>query len=203
MKLKYIFIIIGLLTLASCTSSKKLSNTESANSTVNYTSQFETDIKNYLDEFNQGNWENVLAYINPRLFTLAPKSAIISTFEEVIDMGMDMKTDFKEVKSISKIVSYQDTLYCQVFYKGDITIVINDELSPQAGLFEEEFKSSYGEKNVTYNSKKNTFLINAERAMMAASADDGKNWKYLEFNKKDIKLIKLLIPEKVIDQMKL
>lgn len=203
MKIKSLGIILAMLILSACSNSKNVSNKATTNKESKYKAQFETDIRTYLEEFNQRNWENVLEYINPKLFSLAPKSTIISTFQQVTDMGMNMHTDFKEVKNISKPISYQDTLYCQVFYRGDITIVLDKELVQQAALLEEEFKSSYGNKSVSYDKNKNTFLIRAERSMMAVSVDDGQTWKYLEFNKKDMKLIELLIPEKIINQMKI
>ena len=204
-----LFLIIGLSTLISCgTKGQDNKTAQNKNETAVYTkgnnelkAEFTTDISNYLDAFNKGDWDGVINMIYPKLFDLLTKEQMIQTFNQLEEMGMEMKTDFNKIEKISEVINYENSKFCRVYYNGGLTIKISGAMLENKGQLGQSFIAAYGMENVKYDDTNNKFDINAKKSMIAISKIDSNEWKYIEYNDQQEEMLKQLIPEKVLDQI--
>jgi len=121
--------------------------------------KFNTDISKYLNAFNEGDWDGVIKMIYPKLFDFMTKEQMIASFNQLEEMGIDMKTDFNKVEKISEVINFEDSKYCRVYYNGKLNIKIKGQMLESIDLLEQNFNEAYGEKNVTYDKKINSLIL--------------------------------------------
>ena len=85
---------------------------------------FINDISKYLTDFNDENWQDVVDQIYPKLFEFMSKDQMISTFEQMESMGMELKNDFIEVDNLSAIYRADSNEYCRVYYHATVFMKI-------------------------------------------------------------------------------
>ncbi|MCO6468898.1 MAG: hypothetical protein J5I54_08650 [Bacteroidales bacterium] len=204
-----LFLIIGLSTLISCgTQGQVNKTTQEKGETAVYTkgnnelkAKFTTDISNYLDAFNKGDWDGVINMIYPKLFDLITKEQMKQTFNQMEEMGMEMKTDFNKIEKISEVINYKNSKFCRVYYNGGLTIKISGVMLENKDQLGQSLIAAYGLENVKYDGTNNKFDINANKSMIAVSNIDSDEWTYIEYYDQQEEMLKQLIPDKVLEQI--
>ena len=204
-----LFLIIGLSTLISFgTQGQDNKTTQDKGKTAVYTkgnndlkAKFTTDISNYLDAFNKGDWDGVINMIYPKLFDLLTKEQMIQTFNQMEEMGMEMKTDFNKIEKVSEVINYESSKFCRVYYNAGLTIKISGVMLENKDQLGQSFLAAYGLENVKYDDINNKFDINAKKSMIAVSNIDSDEWTYIEYNDQQEEMFKQLIPENVLEQI--
>jgi hypothetical protein len=204
-----LLLTIGLSALISCgTPGQDKNTTLDKDETAVYNgdnndlkSEFTADISNYLDTFNKGDWDGVINMMYPKLFDIITKEQMIQTFNQMEEMGMEMKTDFDKIEKISKVINYENSKFCRVYYNGGLTIKISGVMLENKEQLKQSFIGTYGLDNVKYDDTNNKFDINAKKSMIAISNIDSNKWTYIEYNDQQDEVLKQLIPEKVLEQI--
>ena len=208
MKLNY-FLIIGFSILYSCGNQEQGNKSNQNNeelagySIVNNDLKvvFTTDISSYFDAVNKGNWDAVINMIYPKLFDLITKEQMIKSFNQLDEMGMDLKTDFNKIEKISEVINYENSKFCRVYYNARFTIKISGVMIENKDQLGQSFIAYYGAENIKYDDTNSKFEIKAKKSMIAVSKTNSNEWSYIEYNEPEEEILKQLIPEKVLVQI--
>lgn len=206
MKLKF-FLVLGISALISCGTHGQ-DHSKNETKSVGYDkvsdelkAQFTSDLSNYLDAFNNGDWDAVLDMIYPKLFDIISKEQMRLVFLQMEEMEMEMQTDFNKVERISEVINYESLKFCRVYYNGGLSIKIRGLMLENKELLKQSFIDTYGRENVEYDDEDNKFEIEARKSMIAISKIDSNQWSYIEYNEQQDEVLKLLIPDKVLAQI--
>ena len=209
MKLKFVF-ALGIFAIIGCVTNEQ-DNDENQNdnelvgpietNSDNLKEHFTADISNYLEAFNHRNWDGVVDMVYPKMFDLIPKDQMKQSFNQLEEMGMDMKTEFKEITKISEVIIHENSKFCRVYYHSGITIIISGLMLENKEQLIENFITAYGSDNVNYYENENRFFINAIKSMIAVLNEDSDDWKYIEYNDQQKVFLGQFIPSKVLEQI--
>ncbi len=194
-----ILILLSLLFIVGCSNDKDpatMSNEE-------LKTYFTKDIKGYLVELNNQNWDSSMDYIYPELFKFATKDQMVGALEQMGEVGMKMTINFIGLGEVSEVMTVDDEQFCRIEYQATILMNISDEVLLYADQLETSFESAYGIGTVNYNEDEQVFTIDANRIIIAITEKGTSNWKYLEYNKEQDALLGKLIPEEVIAEFNL
>ncbi|MEM7161217.1 MAG: hypothetical protein AAF487_02140 [Bacteroidota bacterium] len=163
--------------------------------------KFDLDIRNYLDAFNKGKWNEVMEMIYPKLFDFITRDQMTQAFNQMEDMGMELKTDFNKIERISGLTEAEGKEFCRVYYDSDISVKISGNMLDAKDQLTQGFVEIYGKENVKYVGDKKTFNIKAKKSMIAISEKNFNDWSYIKYNVSQEELLKQLIPEKALEQI--
>lgn len=162
---------------------------------------FAEDITAYFTAFNNADWNAVNEMIYPRLFELITKEQMVQTFTQMEENGMEMKTKFQKIDSLSSIISHEGSQYCRIYYDGDIKIGLSGEMLESLELIKTSFIEAYGEENVKYDEAKSQFDIKAIKSMLAIKSTTPDHWTYIEYTGPKDQVIQQLIPQEVLNHL--
>ena len=115
---------------------------------------------------------------------------------------MEVKTDFDKIEKIYKVINYENSKFCRIYYSAKVTIKISGKMLESKTQFKQGLIKAYGVKNVKYGDANDKFDINAKKSMIAISNIDSKKWTYIEYDNPKDEVLKQLIPEIVLEQIK-
>lgn len=157
-----------------------------------------------LDSFliytNEGNWSKVLDLTYNQLFLIVSKKDMMKVFEQMTDLGFEMKTSNYIITSYSEPVDYQTESFVLLKYSGTMEVFLTkDELKTtnMLGQLRTGFESDFGKENVKFDENNSKFIIHVIKSMYAISTQDKDNWEFLENNKSQEQIIQMLIPYSV------
>jgi len=162
---------------------------------------FRTELTAYAKDFNTKNWEGVADRIDPKLFDYMPKEKMVEMFKGMAESGMEMTLGTPDVKTISEVLIHENEKFCKIDYLGEITMKLSGEMLEMKEMLKTSFASAFGEKNITFNEKTNSFHINSIKSMLVVSPKDENNWKFIEFNKSKTKVLKMLVPKEILQKI--
>jgi len=129
------------------------------------------------------------------------KENLILLFEQMDQLGAKMKTNFKSVTGISKVIKNGDEKYCKIHYSGIIKVNLTGLMAQGSSLIQPKLEKEFGKENVNYNEATNSFTIYARRSMVAVSSKNKSNWKYIDINSLQAPGLRNLIPVSVRKQL--
>ncbi len=162
---------------------------------------FSTELVKYTTAFNKKDWDKVADMMYPKVFSRISKENLITIAEGMDNMGISMKTNFKRITKVSKIVNYGNEKFCKISYFGIIKVKLSFLMSQTYTMWQDQFTKEFGKENVSYNEDNSTFTIKANRAMIAVSPKTPTNWKYLDIDSPNAKGLKSLVPLSVRQQL--
>src|SRR5688572_20376705 len=91
----------------------------------------DSKLKTRLDEYmrlnRELNFERLMDYVHPKLFTLAPREQLISYFKNIYDNEeMKIRIDSATISAISPVYKLTPGFYHKVDYKMRLTLILND-----------------------------------------------------------------------------
>lgn len=89
----------------------------------------------------------------------------------------------------------------KIDYLGEITMKLSGEMLEMKEMLKTSFASAFGEKNITFNEKTNSFHINSIKSMLAVSPKGENNWKFIEFNKSKTRMLKMLVSKEILQKI--
>jgi hypothetical protein len=170
----------------------------------------DSKLKIRLDEYmrlnRELNFERLMDYVHPKLFTLAPREQLISYFKNIYDNEeMKIRIDSASISAISPVYKLTPGFYHKVDYKMRLTLILNDTAVTNQESFRNliiaNLENSFSGK-VTYNSEKSSFDIAMSSILVAIKDDEKTDWLFLGYDGKQ-PLIKTLIPAQVLTHFKL
>jgi hypothetical protein len=209
MKIRFTFLIITLILISWKSHSKdndfivpeKISTYNNAVKNDSLKTIFTSDITFFLKAFNDGDLDLFCNMVYPKLFELQSKEQMIKLIKRVQNNGLNIKTEFKNIGEISKLISSEKEMFCRVQYYINMTVKLSGRMLAGKEKLKQDFQDYYGLKNVKYDNESSTFLIIAKKSMFAVSKKDSSLWKYLEFDENNKTTLYKLIPTNVLEQI--
>jgi hypothetical protein len=151
-------------------------------------------LEHYVDLSNKGEWEQLFDQTYPKLYTNVSKAELVAMMKQNQE-GMDLQSSNLNIRSVSAPIEEGNETFVRIDYEADLTVKIKpggvfDDPKPIMGL-EQQFKDSYGDRNVRYNSDTREFSIRSHSAMMAIREGNGE-WRFAEINTKQPKVMEFL-----------
>ena len=169
--------------------------------------QADEAMKARLDTFmklNQAlNFEKLMDYIYPKVFTIAPREQLIQVFKESFagNDELSMEMDSLRTGTISKPVTIGEGSYYLIGYSMLIRIKLTNEKADAGNSMLGLMKSQYGEDNVRYDKATGKFVITVNTSMVAIKDAQSPQWSFLNFEP-DHPLAAQLLDEAVITKLK-
>lgn len=159
----------------------------------------------YYEANESKDWESVVDMLYPPLVEMASRDALVQTFNDLEGNGMVFEMKDFETKTISPVFEHEDQRYAEIAYRSDLSLQFTSEAHKAPSVVEmlqANFEREYGADNVEHDSDTNTFLVHADKIMLAiqeASADSP--WTFMELDAAN-PLNEKLIPEAVSKHFK-
>lgn len=165
-------------------------------------------LKEYMLLNKQKDFTKVVEYVHPRLFSIAPKEAILASFEQAFNSKeMEFTFDSMAVVSVSPVYKYQNAFYRKVTYYMGMTITLTDstDLSDKelAAVMLQSFKTGFPGKKITIDAANNAIKVAGTELMFAIKDKDAVEWMFLGYEKANPQLVKQLFPQQVRTYFKL
>lgn len=165
--------------------------------------RFLSDLEDYSKAYSGSDWKEVTDMIYPKLFTITPKEQMIQMMSKLDSVGLKMTFKIEKLEKITEPVTSGTEKFRRIDYNSRMTITVGPSQELNIDLYKENFEATFGKENITFDSSKKQFNINAHQSMIAVSNKDTDEWKYIEFNggKADA-ILTQLIPEDVLNKLK-
>ncbi len=163
-------------------------------------------LNDYIQLNKDLNFDKIMDYMHPNLFKIAPREALIESFEEAFnseDVSMRIDTiriltaspDFTDGEARYKKLDYYMSM--SMYFEGDML-----EYPDFRASMEEGMKSTFEKKKVSYDEKKKALVIAGNEVMFAIKDNANAEWLFLGYEKNP-QLIKAVFPKAVIAHYKL
>jgi len=164
-----------------------------------------------LDEYMMLNkkmdFEKLMDYIHPNLFTIASKEQMTEMFKSAFDNeALTITMDSLSVIAISPSFSNKGSLYRKVDYYISLSLkfkdssILKDDESVATSIA--QMKSAMDADNVKYIKPDNRLQIDSRKIMIAIK-DNAKEWMFLGYEAKQSDLMQSLVPIEVLKNFKL
>ncbi len=173
--------------------------------------QPDTALSKRLEEYIRLNkelkFEELMEYIHPSLFKLAPKDQLIEVFKKVYDNDeMKISIDNLEKRSISDLYALNGVQYHKVDYYMVMRMKFKDESKTLDSSFVNSMTTSLEaalpKKKVSYDAAGNQFFIKGTDVLMAIKDSPKSNWLFLGYDAGN-EIIKQLLPMELIEHFNL
>ncbi len=174
-------------------------------------SQTDTSLNRRLKEYIRLNKElkfvELMEYLHPSLFELAPKEQMIGLFENVYD-NADMKITIEkiEVRTISAPFTLKAVQYYKVDYDMAMQMKFKDENKISDSNTVKTMISSFQEvlpgKEVSFNASGKYFVIKGSDVLIAIKDNPETQWLFLGYDGNN-EMVKKLFPQELIEHFKL
>lgn len=168
-----------------------------------------TRIQEYLAYNKALNFEKLMDYIHPKLFTIAPREAILQVFEQTFkSKEMQFTFDSMAVATVTPVFKFGGAEYRRVNYFAQMTIAMNkdsmDLSNPEAaGIMRKAFAAGFPGKKVTMNVAKNAIVVSGTDVMFAIKDATVSDWMFLGYDRSKAELNRRLYPKPVRTHFKL
>ncbi len=163
-----------------------------------------------LNEYIQLNkdlsFEKIMDYMHPNLFKIAPREALIQSFEQAFNSEeLSMRIDTIRILTASADFTDSEARYKKLDYYMSMSMHFKDDLleDPEfRASMEEGLKATYTKKKISYDEKKKAMVITGDEVMFAIKDNAAAEWLFLGYENNP-QLIKAVFPKAVIAHYKL
>ena len=167
--------------------------------------KFKKDIEAQISYTNDRNWDKVMSYSYPEMFSYITKEQMIEFFESADSLGMDIKPSNPTNFTIGDPVEFDGATYYRIDYKNNLTIklfgkMLNNKKTILDNLYN-VYKSRVDEFSL--NEETNTIYLTGNKIISISRKTNPHNdyWKYIEVNESP--MLKKLVPILVLRKLKL
>jgi len=154
-----------------------------------------------------GNFEELIEYMHPRLYTLAPREELIESFKNIYENEvMKITIEKLENRSISDPFILKGVQYCKVDYYMLMYMNFKDESLVSDSAFNSTMVSTLREglpsKEVSYDASIKRIVVKGLDVLIAIKDNTREPWFFLGYDGTN-ELVKKLFPEEMIEHFKL
>ncbi len=164
----------------------------------------EERMDDYKKVTNEGNWDLLMDFIYPELFTVASKEELADAFRQVEANGMKMRIESMGADNYESLGQHVNRHFVVYMAKSLIFMqLVNESLRPMAPLIQQQFNGQPGIEEVTYDEASSTLSFRQMRPMIAVQYPDNA-WYLLDWNVSEpgqLEAMQAILPAAVIGQM--
>lgn len=170
--------------------------------------QLDQRLKEYLQLTREKKFSELMEYIHPVLFTLAPKEELAKALEDGFNNeGINITIDSVWIKSISPVFIYQTTSYRKLdnYMEMSFDLLDKSALSDSATIAEikSNLLEAFPQGIVTFDPQNQTFKVGVDDILIAIREDEKSHWKFLGYDEDQAELFRSLLPDAVITRFAL
>lgn len=185
-----------------------------------YKKTIETEFGDYINSIVNKDFEKSTNYMIPEFFDLIPKSQMIAVMEETFndpEIEIQIKNpkiiEIKDSKKIGNkhyaLLSYSNVMTMKFIDTPDENVEQSaedletkmEEIKSRNNLTRESLESSFGKENVTYDPQNSFFSIFSKKNVYAVSDNGSSGWKFVVIEKKQLPLLKKILPKELTDKI--
>ncbi len=165
---------------------------------------------------HRGDWDKVLNHTYSKLFDIAPREQIVELISKTFTDTSVMKVSIAngQADSLSNdTLLVGNELFVLLYDSKQMHIVLTEVLSEPdkdnkvfIQMIQGYFENSYGKENVQYDAEKATFDIVKKKGINICSnmspLREKDKWTLMEVKYDNPQLLKMLLPEQVLDWIK-
>jgi hypothetical protein len=165
---------------------------------------------------HRGDWDKVLNHTYPKLFEIAPREQIVELISKTFTDTSVMKVSIAkgQADSLSNdTLLVGNELFVLLYDSKQMHIVLTEVLSEPdkdnkvfISMIQGYFENSYGKENVQYDAEKASFDIIKKKGINICSnmspLREKDKWTLMEVKDDNPQLLKMLLPEQVLDWIK-
>jgi hypothetical protein len=159
-------------------------------------------LQEYISFNKQLNFEKVMDYTHPKLFTIVPRKTVIKSLQEAFN-GKEIKMSFDSmsVMSVGPVYKFNATSYRQIVYFMKMTVSLpdssdldNQELAEYMVL---SFEAAFPGKKIAIDAQNNSIIVAGTEKVFAVKDPTVADWMFLGYDKSKGDLNRRLYPKKV------
>lgn len=154
----------------------------------------------YLQLQSDGNWDDALDLVYPKIFDIAPRHMVMAAFRTLDDMGVEMRFEKWNLKQFSKTLHYEGEQFVSVRYYVVIHIGLSGELAGNAQLFAEVLVNEVGGARAEVIDD-NNLRMNSNRTILAIAPEGSDSWTFIEDRHMDNDSFDQIVPSEIFDEL--
>lgn len=168
----------------------------------NADAQLTARLQEYMDHNRQLNFEKVMDYMHPKLFTVAPREAIVQAMQQAFtNEQITFRFDSMAVVSIGPVFKFNNIAYRKVAYFMTMTMTFGDstDLSQKevAAVMRRSFEKGFPGKKIVVDPATNAVQVSGTEILFALKDPQQKDWLFLGYDRSKPQLTNLLYPKTV------
>jgi hypothetical protein len=147
------------------------------------------------------NFDKVMDYTYPKLFTIATKEQIKEVMESAFNSDeLNIKMDSIKTEKVYPLFASGTNRYARISYSMLLLMSPKPENdSTNMSILIPVMKGQFGDDNVRFNEKTNTLIIYQKVDMAAIKDDISREWTFMNL-KKDDPIMDLLLDKKLLSK---
>ena len=168
----------------------------SASNAQTYKDTVKTQFLDYTALLIKHDFVKSTEYLHPEFFKLIPKEQMIALMEQTFnnpEVKVSLEQPFNIVLEENKVINKSN--YVKFRYDNYMQMQFPGQPAKDSNVLK-ALGEQFGEKNVTYDDKKNYYRIFTNHLVVASSADR-KNWTFVVIEEASRELIETFIPKEL------
>ena len=160
-----------------------------------------TSITNFVNHFNNEQWDEVVKLTNPKMFKLIPKDVLLSSYNQMKSGGLKFTTKLDTVSYKSSLIEHENYLYYKIGFSSTWLIKLSGPALSVKEQMITNFQTQYGKNNVSFKKESNTIIINCIKYYITETPKEKINWKVMDGNESEKQLVNAIIPNEVLSKL--
>lgn len=199
--MKKLFFILSVLIFCACGSSKKKADSTGEGATL------EQRLADFMKANDKMDFEKVMDYTYPKLFTLAPRAQLVKAMKDAFNNEeVKVELDSLRIDTVFSVFKIGDGSYAKVRYTMNMLMdfgVAKDSSGSddkKSDYILQSITAKYGAENVSADEKTGVITIRNTSDMVAVKDEYAKEWSFVNLNKED-PMINKLFSKEVLDKL--
>ena len=198
--MKKLFLALALLILVACGSSKK--KTTGTREVAG--APLEQRLADFMKVNEVMDFEKVMDYTYPKLFTLAPRTQLIKAMTDAFsNEEVKIELDSMRIDTVFAVFNMSNGSYAKVKYSMNMLMSFKDSTDTEDSendLVLQSIAAEYGSENVSKDRKTGVITIRNTSYMVAIKDEYAKEWSFVNLNRED-PMINKLFSKEVLDKL--
>jgi hypothetical protein len=170
---------------------------------IDINEEVKKDFTAYFNLIGEGQIENSLEYINPKLFEIIPREQMRNLMEAVYKMpNIEYKVGIPKFLKFEELKIIENSNYVKFFIISPIEMKFKDIKNSKEKILEmtKNFETKFGVGNVKFDKQSGFYKINAEKIIIANSNNNLLDWKFVTVDNPKMKvLLEKIIPSELLN----
>ena len=160
-------------------------------------------VHNFITQTQQGNLDAAFDATYPKLFDIIPREQLKVVMKQMMK-NEDFEMSFNTVNpqlQLDEIRTIDGNSYILIHYKNSMNLKFYDMTDIDPGMMKALFLQQFPDGTVNYDSEAKHFTIETPSRLLGIN-DQNTNgeWKFINANSSDKRLITLILDEKIIKE---
>lgn len=202
------FLALFLFMVAACGGKKKEGPADTATTSTTTTttvtgSSLEQRLGEYMKLNETLNFDKLMDYIYPQVFTIAPRESFLNTMKNAFQSdAMKISIDNMETEKIHPAFEMEGGQYSRIVYSMDFTMTVNSRSAEETWTetMIRNMEQAYGKENVNLDEASGALRIHQKAEMVAIKDKHSPDWSFVSL-KADDPIVQQLFSKELLDKL--